>query len=526
MNNQILPPSVIRHSLFCALALTLAWLPDGTAGELRLPSVIGDHMVLQRETENPIWGWAEPGRKITVGFAGHTLHAKANAGGRWQVALPKLKASAEGREMSLRSDDGTTLAVRDVLVGEVWFFSGPSNIYWPVERCANAKQEIAAANYPAIRFFATPKKLADEPQDDCGGQWAPCSPETIGSASGVAYFFSRRLHRALDVPIGALQSFWGGTRVEGWTSAEAVAAEPSLAPVVDWWDQAIAGYDLEAERKNHRRAMEQWRREANAAQSRGAKAPPQPRMPVNPAKSFHRPGRLFNGMVAPLIPFGIRGAVTYQGLGNLYWAEYGETLMATMFRDWRKRWGRGDFPIGMIQPAPFPTDGWKKQLPEAYLLQREAQLQLLKTLPNMGLAPTLDIVNLRNVHFPQKQPVAKRMAQWALAEVYGRPVGYGGPVYRSMAVEGNAIRIHFENTRGGLKTSDGKAPTGFTIAGDDGKFVPADAVIDGDSVLVSSGEVPQPVAVQFAWSDTATSNLRDGDGLPATLFRSDRNEDP
>lgn len=494
---------------------------SGEAAELRLPRVIADQMVLQRDTENPIWGWAEPGEDITVSFAGSTVTTKTETDGRWRVNLPEFAANSAAQILRVESSGGTQIQLSDVLVGEVWFFCGPSNIYWPVERCANAKAEIAAADFPEIRFFSMPQRLADEPQENCEGEWTVCSPETVGSASGVAYFFSRQLHRDLDMPVAVLQSFWGGTRVEGWTSAEAVEANPALEPVVDWWKKAAAEYDIDAERQKHQLAKEHWEKAAAVAKHEGKEPLPEPRMPVNPAKSIHHPGRLFNGMIAPLIPYGIRGAASYQGLGNLFWAEYGDPLMTTMFRDWRERWGRGDFPIGMIQPAPFPTDGWEKQSPDAYSLQRETQIHLLKQLPGMGLAPTMDIINFKNVHYPNKQIVGHRLAQWALADVYDRDVAHGGPIYQSMEVEGRAIRIHFQNVTGGLKTSDNEPVSGFTIAGKDGIFLPARSAIDGNTVMVRNEKVPNPIAVHFAWGDTETSNLIDGEGLPASLFRTE-----
>ena len=521
--NRFSTVQILRETISAIVGLItiIGTFTESAVAEVRLPQVIADHMVLQRDKENPLWGWADPGEEVTVTFGGTTRIAIADKNGRWRVNLPKFEANPKGQNLRVDGSGGMKIQLRDVLVGEVWFFCGPSNIYWPVERCANAKKEIAAADFPAIRFFSTPKKLADEPQQDCEGDWSACSPETVGSASGVAYFFSRRLHRELNVPVGVLQSFWGGTRVEGWTSATAVEANPALAPVIHWWQKAAAEYDLDAERKKLQLAKEQWKSEVAVAKREGKEAPAEPRMPVNPAKSIHHPGRLFNGMIAPLVPYGIRGAVTYQGLGNLFWAEYGDALMATMFRDWRERWGRGDFPIGMIQPAPFPTDGWNKQSPDAYSLQRETQLHMLKTLPEMGLAPTADIVNFRNVHYPDKQIVGQRMAQWALADVYDRKMAHGGPIYHSMEIEGSAIRILFQNVAGGLKTSDDKPPSGFTIAGGNEKFKTATATVDGDTVSVSSEQVPHPVAVRFVWGDTAISNLVDGEGLPASLFRTD-----
>ncbi len=504
-----------------ALILALVVLSDHTTAEVRTPAVIGDGMVLQRERANPIWGWAAPDEKVTVNFADSTVETTADKNGRWKVLLPALKANHTGRTLSVRGSGGSSLELHDVLVGEVWLFTGPSNIYWPVERCDNAKEAISAADLPEIRFFTTPKRLSDTPEADCKGSWTACSPKTVGKVSGVAYFFSRRIHHDLDVPIGALQSFWGGSRCESWTSVEAVEKEPALAPVVDWWNKEIAEFDADAAAKENRRALARWKREAQEAKKVGKRAPKKPAAIENPAKSRHRPGQLFNGMISPLIPFGMRGAVTYQGLGNLFWAEHSVPLMATMFRDWRERWGLGDFPIGMIQPAPFPCDGWASQHPDAYALQREAQLLLLDRLPNLGLATTMDIGDLTDVHFRNKQEVGRRMALWALEEVYGRPAGYGGPIYESMAVEGDSIRIRFKHTAKGLKTRDGKAPTDFTVAGQEGRFFPARARIDGDTVVVKSEKVARPVSARFAWTDVAIPNLINSEGLPASIFRTD-----
>lgn len=494
----------------------------GEASTIRLPAIFADHMVLQRQTENPVWGWATPNDEISVTFAGETVSTFADANGRWQVTLPAFEKNAIGQPLAVQSSDGSTHQISDVLIGEVWFYSGPSNIKHALQHCTTGAAEVAAANYPGIRFFTVPFALAHEPQEDCAGVWTVCSAATASNVSGVAYFLSRRIHLELDVPVAALQSFQGGTRMESWTSAAAVEGNPALEPVAAWWQQAVADFDLEAARQAYNDAIAQWELDVIEAEANGDPLPPEPPAMFNPVQSIDRPGRLFNAMIAPIIPYGIRGAATYPGLGNLYWAEYGEALITTMIQDWRQRWGRGDFPVAMIQPAPFPTDDWKKQVPEAYPLLREAQIRVVQRQPHVGLAPTLDIVNLINVHYPNKQEVGHRLALWALSKVYGLPYEHGGPLYDVMAVEGEAVRITFSNTGSGLKTSDGQPPSAFTIAGRDGVFVSAEAVIEGDTVLVQSASVPYPLAVRLAWNDTDTSNLVNGNDLPVSLFRTDR----
>ncbi len=504
--------------LFIAGCLLVS--PD-LRGDATIASVFGDNMVLQRNQENSVWGKADPGEVVTVTFAGVSVKGTADPEGRWKATLPALSVRRVGEDFAVRGTSGEEQVLSNVVVGEVWFFCGPSNILWSVRACDNPKEEVANANYPEIRFFKTGRKLADVPQEDCEGEWTVCSPRTVGVASGVAYFFSRKIHLDADVPVGAMQSFWSSSRVEGWTSESSVRGVPELNPIVDWWDKAVDGFDAVASEERYAMAMKKWEAEAATAKTGGKPEPAKPRKAQSPAKSTHKPGRLFNGMVNPLIPYGIRGAVTYQGLGNLYWAEHGKALTSSMFKDWRERWGQGAFPIGMIQPAPFDCSRYGKQNADAYAWQRENQLLILEELPNMGLAPTMDLGEIDEIHFRNKQDVGKRMALWALAEVYGQKVAFAGPVYDSMKIEGNRIRVRFKNSGEGLMTSDKKSPSEFVIAGADGKFFPADGIIEGDSVFLQSEKVPHPKAVRFAWSDTAISNLINSDGLPASIFRSD-----
>lgn len=506
------------------LVLCLAWSCLGSASALatpRLPALFSDNMVLQRGMALPIWGWADSGELVTVEFAGQQKTARAGADGKWQVRLDPLAASPEPRTMTVCGSNGLPpLQIQSVLVGEVWLCTGPSNIFWPVSKCDRAKQEIAAADFPGIRFFTVARATADRPQENCAGVWTVCSPETVGPASAAGYFFARRLHQELQVPVALVQSFWGGSRIEAWTSREALEAEPALRPILDYWQDQVAKYDPAGAEAEYNEALEAWRRAVAGAKAAGGKPPARPKPASDPRGQTHRPACLFNAMIAPLIPFGMRGAITYQGLGNLFWAQHSRAALATLIADWRARWGQGDFPFGMIQPAPYTCENWAMSSPDAYSIQRESQLEICRSVPNTGLALTMDVDATEILHFPQKQLVGKRLAAWALSRVYGKPAPFLGPEYQSLAVEKSRLRVVFKNAPGGLMTLDGRPPAHFTVAGADQVYHPAEAVIDGSTVVVHSPAVPAPVSVRFAWGNTDVVNLGNRDRLPASLFRS------
>ncbi|MHC4995839.1 MAG: sialate O-acetylesterase [Planctomycetota bacterium] len=479
---------IAKLAWVCCVGMTVG---TDVRAEVRLASIFNDHMVLQHGLANRIWGWAEPGEAVTATLGGQSATRRANASGQWDIQLPAMSVSRQGRPLRVRGADGSEAVIQDVLVGEVWLATGPSNIHWAVEKCDNAKQEIANAHYPQIRFFTVARAATDEPQQDCDGRWIVCGPKTVGPVSGVAYFFSRRIHKELDVPVGVLQSFWGGSRVEAWTSVAGLKTSRDLLPILDWWHEARTSYDPRA---------------------------PKPKAAINPLTSHHRPGSLYNGMIAPLVGYGIRGMITYQGLGNLFWAERSKPLMRAMVRDWRGRWGQGDFPFGMVQPAPFPTGSWAKQRDDAYQLQRESQLWLMHNEPNIGIALTTDIGDVNQLHFTNKQAVGWRMASWALTEVYGRPDPYLGPLCEWAVPEKNTMRVSFKHAEG-LRTRDGQPPSHFELAGADGEFHIAEARIRGRTVIVKSQRVKKPVAVRMGWSDAAEPNLENADGLPVSPFR-------
>ena len=441
-----------------------AWAATAAA-VLRLPAVFGDNMVLQQGQPVPIWGWADKGEEVTVSVAGQTRTAIAGEDGRWKIVLDKLDVG-QPLTISIKGSSGNAITLKNVLVGEVWVCSGQSNMELRVADCKDAQREIAAADYPKIRLFNVVKKPAAAPETDCVGDWKECSPATVPNFSAAAYYFGRQLHRDLGVPIGLIETAWGGTPAEFWTSRKTLEANPALRPL------------------------------AGQGQS----------------------SQLYNGMIAPLIPYAIRGAIWYQGESNVSRAMQYHTLFPAMIANWRADWGQGDFPFGFVQIAPFRYQG---QNPACAAELWEAQLLTLKSVPNTGMVVTTDIGDVKDIHPKNKQEVGRRLALWALAKVHGRRLVYSGPIYRSMSVEGGAIRLRFYHAAGGLAASDGKPLREFTIAGADGKFVPAAATIDGDTVVVRSDQVSQPVAVRYAWRDDATPNLANKEGLPASPFRTD-----
>lgn len=462
--------ALVRVAMCCVVVIGATAVASAA---VKLPALFADNMVLQRGQAVPVWGWADKGEEVTVTVAGQTLTTKADDDGRWKVTLDKLEVG-QPLEMTVKGSSGNAVTLKNVAVGDVWLCAGQSNMEMGVTMCNDAAKEVAAANYPKIRLFMVTRAMTEQPATDVKGTWKPCSSESIaaggwGGFSATAYFFGRQLYKDLNVPIGLIDSSWGGTPAEFWTSRETLEANPVLKPLA--------------------------KGEAS---------------------------RLYNGMIAPLIPYAIRGAIWYQGESNAMRAHQYQTLFPAMIANWRADWGQGDFPFGYVQIAPFNYRGAWKIDPACCPELWEAQLLTLNAVPNTGMAVTSDISDLNDIHPKNKQDVGRRLALWALAKVYGRDIVYSGPIYKSTAVEDNKIRLQFDHQGGGLTTRDGKPLTDFTIAGEDQKFVPAVATIDGGSVVVHSDQVAKPVAVRFAWRETSTPNLANKEGLPASSFRTDR----
>ncbi len=474
-------------SVLLTLCLARGW------AEVSLPNVIGSNMVLQRDHAVPIWGWAAPGEKVTLQFKDQKKSAVADTQGRWEVRLKSLKASAEPAELSIAGSNQIVLS--NILVGEVWLCSGQSNMEKPIGKqngqkpTKNYEEELKSGDlYPMIRLFKAAKVLEATPTNNVAGEWSVCSSNTLETTkfSAVGYFFGREIEKEINVPIGLIESSWGGTRIEPWTPPVGFKAVSKLSQLA----QPIS---------------------------------------VQGKLSNTIPMAIYNGMIAPLVPFAIRGALWYQGESNCMDTHDGATYadkMEALIKGWRRVWGEGDFPFYYVQLAPFRYfDVPKPRVPNAEALPEiwEAQADALR-ISNTGMAVITDLVdNLKDIHPTRKVEVGQRLALIALARDYGKKeIVYSGPVFKRMKVRDGKAILSFEHADGGLVNKDGQPLTWFTIAGEDGKFVSAEAQIAGDTVVVSNPSVLQPKAVRFAWNEAAQPNLFNQAGLPASPFRTDK----
>jgi sialate O-acetylesterase len=486
-------------------ALVLS-VPSLAHADVHLPAVLADHMVVQRSVPVHIWGTAAAGEPVSVTFRQETRRAVADDLGRWSVYLSPGQAGGPF-EVAVKGANAITL--HDVLVGEVWVASGQSNMEWPLSRAANAQTEIEKAKLPRVRLFRVKNRSSEYPLDDVAAEpWTECSPETVRDFSAIAYFFGRDLHERLGVPVGLIESAWGGTPADAWTSLGAIASDAALMPVFAEWARMM---DAQSATLLRRKAqLEAWQQASERANAEGKPAPGRPWAP-NEDQSW-RPAALYNAMIAPLTRFPIRGAIWYQGESNASRERapvYGR-LFQTMIHDWRRAWGIGDFPFLFVQLANYKADQW-------WPVVREAQRETLQ-LANTGMAVTIDIGDPSDIHPKNKQDVGSRLARWARVLAYGEQVESSGPLFRMAAPDGSAMRVWFDHAAG-LNTRGG-APASFEIAGTDRKFVRADARVDGETVVVSAASVPSPVYVRYGWSDVPDCNLFNGAGLPASPFRS------
>lgn len=485
------------HYVTPGLTFAFLFLGISARAEVKLAGIFGDNMVLQQQKPVPVWGWSQPNAEVTVKFAGQTRSTRADSDGKWLVKLGKLTASFEPQVLVIQS--GETKTLTNILVGEVWLASGQSNMEKPIGQqpgqkpCFNYEQELAAANYPNIRLFQVEKTLAATPLDDLGKfySWQECSSNSLDQThfSAAAYFFGREIYTNLNVPIGLVESSWGGTRIEPWTPPVGFERIPSLAKLVE-----------------------------GVAADTG-------KIPNT------RPMVLYNAMIAPIAGFAIRGALWYQGESNLMgtntdndYLTY-ETKMEALVGGWRQIWGEGAFPFYFVQIAPFnyydrkmPLVNSPEMLPEFWTRQSQAA----RRIKNTGLVVTTDLVDsLNDIHPRDKQDVGHRLALLALDETYEKEVVSSGPVFRKAKFSDGKAVLKFYHTDGGLVSKDRQSLTWFTIAGADGRFVAADAKIAGNTVEVSAAGVDQPKAVRFAWAESAQPNFFNGAGLPAEPFRTD-----
>lgn len=647
----------LSHSVCVqGILILVSAYPSPLRADPVLPHLFSDHMVLQREAPIRLWGNADPGERVKVELAGHTAHGIADKGGHWIVSLPPMHASGP---FTFKITGKKAILLRDVMIGEVWVASGQSNMAFALRDATGSEQEIPRANYPEIRFFTVPQKIATKRQSDTlDAFWELCTPETARGFSAVAYYFARDLQRELRVPVGIILSARSGTAGEEWTDPESLRREPELQPIVKRWDASpeevksfaahamdfslefddfelvpsenapatpriIANFDsgaattdtggswtyswkegrstvfeltspgrggsgyaarvsgrldgasssrLQADFAQHRsevdlsayagirfwvrgngsvqfqmlepaitdwdnyaaptiRATAEWKevtvwfRDLKQA-GWGVAAP----LTLNAFTGFvlvnmtpaddpdRPPSGLYDGMIAPLQRYRIRGAVWYQGEGNTWRAHQYGRLLPALIAGWRKGWGEGNFPFLIVQ---LPNHGTSPELGDSIWAElREAQLQTFREVLNAGLVVTIDLGEKENLHPPRKAEVGERLALCALGTTYKKAIAYSGPLYDRMEVEGNQIQVHFVQTGSGLEAK-GDVVKGFAIAGEDRKFHWADARISGESIIVSSPDVATPVAVRYAWAGSPDCNLYNKEGLPASPFRTD-----
>ena len=506
---------------FCILA------PAAALAELSMPGFFSDHMVLQRERDVLVRGNADPGSRVTVSFKGQSATADADNEGRWKVAIPSGAADAQGASLSVSSGQ-QTITIRDVLVGEVWFASGQSNMVFTMNRVPAYADAIAESDFPQIRMFNAPTVTAVEPQNDIDGEWTLCSSKTVPGYSAVAFFFARKLHTELGIPVGVIKSAWGGKPVETFTSRKALNTLPGTKKLVDAAVDDDANFDPVRARAAYEQRLTQWQaayavwRKKPAAE-RGRR-PRRPAIPKRALDTEGKPGVLFNSMINPFVGYTQRGAIWYQGEGNAKpgAVPYDQTL-PLLINDWRTRWD-DDFSFYFVQLANFREPSTEPGNNDPWPLLQDRMRRILQTTPKTGMAIINDVGEAKDIHPKNKHDVGERLALWALAKDYGQmDIVHCGPLYRSSTVRNGVVEIAFDHPGTGLKARDGDKLARFEIAGADKVWHWAVARITApDTVAVSNSDVSQPVAVRYAWAaNPEGANLVNSAGLPASVFRTD-----
>jgi sialate O-acetylesterase len=507
--------------LFVCMAILLAVCGAGFA-EVSLPAVISDNMLLQQDTDVTIWGWAAPNEKITVEadwgfpvpFIGKWLSNKTSAAaiadeqGNWQLKIKTPKAGGP-YTITVEGDDNK-ITINNVITGELWLCSGQSNMSMPMEGwdkqpIVGGPEDIADSANDKIRLFQTARATADEPLKDVQGKWVVANPDTVKSFTAVGYYFGRKVNGETGLPVGLIESSWGGTRAEAWTRAEFMIADDMFRPIIDSFNE---NYSL-------------WQQESEKAKEEGKPAP------KARTRAQDKPSALYNAMIAPLTNMTIKGTIWYQGESNASRAYQYRTLFPMMINNWRCDFDNPQMPFYFVQLANYVSHkpGQDVEIYEgeprdnAWAELREAQLMTCDH-KNNGMAVTIDIGEANNIHPGNKKDVGQRLALWALAKDYDQDITCSGPLYLGHFIEGDKIRIKFKYADIGLEAKDGE-PTGFAIAGEDRKFVWADARIDGSDIIVSSEQVKEPVAVRYGWDIFPDCNIYNAAGLPASPFRTD-----
>jgi sialate O-acetylesterase len=517
------------------MKMKTAWLGGMVAGvlmagmaraDVRLPAIISSRMVVQAERAAPVWGWADPGEEVSVSIGTQTKTTRAGSDGKWMVRLDPLPSGFTGT-MTVKGKN--TVEIKDVLAGEVWLCSGQSNMAFSLKGAKDSATDIAAAEFGGkFRIFVEQSGHAVAPQAQGKGTWYIINPVYVAGHSAVAFYFGRELQRQLNQPVGLITSSVGGTPIEAWTRRDPQQARPELKPVLDIWQAKQAAYNPEAEKAAFEKRQAAYHEALAKAKAQGKPAPLPPRLTPPPCETAGYPGNLFNGKIMPLIPYGIRGAIWYQGESNARTnSQLYANQLSLLIADWRALWGQppspgsgepgGAFPFAWVQLPNYKAEqlgfpGW--------CVVRDCQLRALK-IPNTGMAITIDLGDPNDIHPKRKREVGQRLALWALAKVYGKAMPFSGPLPVGHDIKGDQVICKFQYADGGLKTRDGGEVKGFKIAGADKNWVMAVAKIEGEKVVVGAPEVKQPVAVRYAWEGDPDCNLINGAGLPASPFRTD-----
>jgi len=510
-------------------ALLFAAIPLSAArADVKLNELFTDNMVLQADREDRIWGTASPGEEITIlvtstDYKSETRVNPPGEDGHWSATLPSMSATpSESSALTITIKGKNEITLKNVLVGEVWICSGQSNMEFTLRNSFESNKDIDSASDPLLRLYSVPRITSMKPLEHVPHSsnknaqfthWYVAKPDTVPGFSAVGYYFGKHLREARKVPVGLIHTSWGGTPAEAWTSRPALDAEPNLRYYHDNLDKAIKNYDAQKAKAEYEAALQKWEERSAAAKGADKSPPSRPQPPAAPGSGAHSPSVLYNAMIAPLVPYGIAGAIWYQGESNAGKAFEYRTLFATMIKDWRKNWNQGDFPFLFVQLAPWdPGATW----PEL----REAQFLTL-ALPRTGMAVITDVGEAKDIHPKKKEPVGARLALAARAIAYGEQIEYSGPVFESVKFDGDKAILKFSHAASGLEAKDGKL-TGFTIAGADQKFVEATAEITSpETIVVSATGVSKPESVRFGWSANPKVNLWNSAGLPATPFRTD-----
>ncbi len=527
--------SVVVFKWLIVTFVSSACLGSNSNADVKLAGVFTDHMVLQRDSNVAVWGWAEPGEEISIKLGAESVSTKTNSAGKF---MAKIRTSDKPGPHALIIAGKNQIVLKDVLFGEVWLCSGQSNMGMKVSGAQNFEAEKATANFPNIRMYQVAAHATPEPQSDCSGKWVVCAPETVGGFSATAYFFGRNLNQTLDVPVGLINTSWGGTDVAAWTSLPAQKAVEAIVPKLKIYDATISSYDPELAAKRYEKSVAAWETKRDKAKQQGGKIPRKPKAPIDPRVNQNRPANLFNGMVQPLIPYTIQGAIWYQGERNSHSIADGvlyEAQLKTLINDWRSRWKQGDFQFITVQLPNFRTPQENPVETNGWVMVRSSELKSLR-LPNTGIAITTDIGMEGNIHPINKQEVGRRLALWALGTTYDKEdLTYSGPLFSSLQYKSSRVTpkgemkvgsasVSFLHTGEGLSARDGGEIKGFAVAGEDGVFHHARATTDGFSVTLTSDQVADPVAVRYGWAQNPNCNLVNSAGLPASPFRTDSYE--